>query len=163
MTPEQRRQAEESIRRWIEAARRGRDDERPTDRGCLRSRGTRSQRLNHPPCPPQQRTADCLDLIDAWSLVGQVRHLGVEADVSSVLGSEGLITPAWLAGEHASPDARIDAEGWPLLSEVAGRVMFIVLNRNAHAQDYTHDFTSLDDRIMFANAVEDQFDLSWVW
>lgn len=34
-----------------------------------------------------------------------------------------------LAGDYDSPRALIDAEGWPLLSEVAGRVMFIVLNR----------------------------------
>jgi hypothetical protein len=32
MTPEQRRQSEESIRRWIEAARRGREAERAADR-----------------------------------------------------------------------------------------------------------------------------------
>jgi hypothetical protein len=88
--------------------------------------------------------------------------LGVEADVSSVFGADDLITPAWLAGSHASPRARIDADGWPLLSEAAGRVMLIVLDRDAHAQAYTHDFTSLDGRLMFANAVEAQFDLPWV-
>jgi hypothetical protein len=88
--------------------------------------------------------------------------LGVEADVNEVFGSDDLITPSWLAGSHATARERIDADGWPLLSEVAGRVMFIVLNRDDHAQEYTHDFTSLDGRIMFANAVEAQFDLSWV-
>lgn len=88
--------------------------------------------------------------------------LGVESDIASVFSDDDLITPEFLRGDHASPRARIDADGWPLLSEVAGRVMFIVLNRDAHAEEYTHGFTNLDDRIMFANAVEAQFDLTWV-
>lgn len=88
--------------------------------------------------------------------------VGVESDVTSVFSADDLITPEFLRGTHASPRARIDAEGWPLLPDVAGRVMFIVLNRDAHAERYTHGFAHLDDRIMFANAVEAQFDLPWV-
>jgi len=124
---------------------------------------------------------DCLETIEAWSDANREHTpifvwleikddtggdpitdlLGVEADVSSVFDDSDLITPAWLSRGHASPRARIDAEGWPLLSEAAGRVMFIVLNRDEHAQEYTHDFSDLDGRIMFANAVEAQLDLPW--
>jgi len=125
---------------------------------------------------------DCLQVIETWSDAHPTHTpifvwleikddtggsaitdlLGVESDLESVFAADGMITPAWLAGDYASPRARIDAEGWPLLSEVAGRVMFIVLNRDAHAQEYTHDFSDLDGRLMFANAVEAQYDLPWV-
>lgn len=125
---------------------------------------------------------DCLQTIETWSDAHPTHTtifvwleikddtggtaiadlLGVESDVMSVFDDEDLITPEWLAAGHDSPRARIDEEGWPLLSEAAGRVMFIVLNRDAHAQEYTHDFVDLEGRIMFANAVEAQFDLPWV-
>jgi len=125
---------------------------------------------------------DCLQMIETWSAAHPTHTpifvwleikdstggmpitdlLGVEADISSVFADDGLITPEFLRGDHDSPRERIDVDGWPRLSEVAGRVMFIVLNRDPHAETYTHGFTHLDDRIMFANAVEAQFDLPWV-
>jgi hypothetical protein len=125
---------------------------------------------------------DCLQAIETWSDANPTHTpifvwleikddtggsvitdlLGVESDLNAVFGADDLITPTWLKGTHASPRARIDAEGWPLLSEAQGRVMFIVLNRDEHAQEYTHDFMHLDDRLMFANATAAQFDLPWV-
>jgi len=89
--------------------------------------------------------------------------LPVEAAISSVFAEPRLITPGWLKGAYATLRERIEAEGWPLLDEVRGRVMFVVLNRNDdRVRAYTHDYTQLDDRLMFANATAEQFALPWV-
>jgi calcium-dependent phosphoinositide phospholipase C len=85
----------------------------------------------------------------------------VETAILKVFAREQVITPAWLRGSYASPRERIVAAGWPTLEEARGKIMFAIITRDARTQQYAHDFTSLDDRLMFVNATPDQFTLSW--
>jgi len=85
----------------------------------------------------------------------------VETAILKVFHREQLITAGWLRGSYASPRERIVMAGWPTLAESRGRIMFSIINRDARTQAYCHDFTSLDDRIMFVNAAPDQFSLPW--
>jgi hypothetical protein len=85
----------------------------------------------------------------------------VEATILKVFPKEQLITAAWLRGAYASPRERILMAGWPTLEEARGKVMFSIITRDARTQQYAHDFTSLDDRLMFVNPTPDQYDLSW--
>ncbi len=85
----------------------------------------------------------------------------VETAILKVFRPEQLITAAWLRGSHASPHERIVTAGWPTLAEARGRIMFSIITRDARTQAYSHDFTSLDDRIMFVNAAPEQFSLPW--
>jgi glycerophosphoryl diester phosphodiesterase len=125
---------------------------------------------------------DCLAAIEQWSSANP-RHtpifvwleikddtggqpitdlLPVEAAIRAVFSEAQLITPVSLRGAHATLRERIDAQGWPLLDEVRGRVMFVVLNRNdERVRAYSHDYSHLDDRLMFANATAEQFALPW--
>jgi len=124
---------------------------------------------------------DCLSVIQNWSL-SKPDHLPIivwmemksgmtdeplesllliEDEIQSVIPEEQLLTPALVRGEYASVREALDAEGWPTLGQVRGRVMFIILNNGEHTGPYTHDFTSLNDRLLFPRAASDQYDMPW--
>jgi glycerophosphoryl diester phosphodiesterase len=87
--------------------------------------------------------------------------VAIETVISKVFARERLITAAWLKGSYASPHERILGAGWPTLDETRGKVMFAIINRDDRTKAYAHDFTSLDDRLMFVNAAADQLMMSW--
>jgi hypothetical protein len=85
----------------------------------------------------------------------------IEDVITKVFPSDKLITPAWLKGSYASPHERITKAGWPTLEQARGRVMFAIITRDDRTKAYAHDFTSLDDRIMWVNAAADQLEMPW--
>ncbi len=85
----------------------------------------------------------------------------VEQVISKVFPQEKVMTPAWVRGSYASPHERITSAGWPTLKQSQGMVMFAIITRDARTQAYSHDFTSLDDRLIFVNPTSDQFSMPW--
>jgi hypothetical protein len=73
-----------------------------------------------------------------------------------------LITPDDVKGSYSSLREAIAHRGWPLLGEVRGKMMFVLLNKKGrHTRNYTRNYTSLDGRLMFAKAAADQLDMPW--
>jgi hypothetical protein len=126
--------------------------------------------------------AECLGVINGWSVahpmhtpifvwfeikddVGGVAIdslVPVEDIARTVLGNDHIFSPANLKSTYASPHARLDAEGWPRLDEMRGKIMLILLNDDdTHASEYTHGYTNLDDRWMFASAASARTDAPW--
>jgi len=85
----------------------------------------------------------------------------VEQVITKVFAKDKLITPVWLRGSYASPHERITMAGWPTLQEAQGKIMFAIITRDARTQQYSHDFTSLDDRLIWVNPTPDQFSMPW--
>jgi hypothetical protein len=86
---------------------------------------------------------------------------GVEESIRRYFGDR-LITPDDVKGDYGSLREAIVHRGWPTLGEIRGKVMFVLLNKKGrHTQTYTRNYTSLDGRVMFAKAAEDQLDLPW--
>jgi hypothetical protein len=85
----------------------------------------------------------------------------LEPVILKVFERERLITPAWLKGNFASPRERIMTAGWPRLDDARGKIMFSIVNRDKRTVAYSHDSTSLDDRLLFVSAQADQFDMPW--
>jgi hypothetical protein len=85
----------------------------------------------------------------------------VEAALLKAFARERIITPAWLRGNHASPRERIMTAGWPTLDEARGKIMFALITRDARTKAYTHDGTSLEDRVMWVNAAPEEFGQPW--
>jgi len=85
----------------------------------------------------------------------------IETAILKVFPKEQLITSAWLRGAYASPRERILMSGWPTLEEAKGKIMFSIITRDARTQGYAHDFTSLDDRLMFVNPTPAQYGMPW--
>jgi Phosphoinositide phospholipase C, Ca2+-dependent len=85
----------------------------------------------------------------------------IETTILKVFPKDQIITSAWLRSTYASPRERIMMAGWPTIQEAQGKIMFSIITRDARTQSYAHDFTSLDDRIMFVNPTPDQYGMSW--
>jgi hypothetical protein len=128
---------------------------------------------------------DCLTVIKGWSdahpkhtpifvwfeikndtsapVVGKkIEDVGdVDTEVRAVFPENQIITPAFVQSHYASLRDRVVVEGWPKLTDVAGKIMFVLLNRDDLTKGYTHEYKDLTGRLMFANTTSDQFELPW--
>ena len=86
--------------------------------------------------------------VDEVVLTGHLDR--IDQDIRTAFPPAQLLTPDELQGRHASIRARLDAEGWPTLGEVRGRVMFVLLDRGELFDEYTAGGTTLAGRAMFA-------------
>lgn len=81
----------------------------------------------------------------------------LESEILSVWPRERIVAPEDVQGDAASVSEGI-ADGWPTLGETRGSVIFSLLDGAEHQRWYTHGRTSLNGRLMFANAgSEDPF------
>lgn len=127
---------------------------------------------------------ECLDVIKGWSDAhpqhlpitvwieikdgtgGQPIDLGdlakMDDVVRGVFGPDQLLTPDDVQADHPSLREAVMTDGWPLLDEVRGQVLFVLLNVNDdHSLEYTDNYTSLKGRAMFARAEPSQFAQPW--
>lgn len=75
----------------------------------------------------------------------------LDAEIRSVFGPDDLLTPDDVRGEHASLEEAVLASGWPRLSDIRGRVMFVLYNREKR-ELYVQAHPSLEGRVMFTNS-----------
>jgi hypothetical protein len=73
----------------------------------------------------------------------------LDAEIRSVFDDEDLITPDFVRGEHDTLGAALEAEGWPVLGEVRGRVMFMLDNGGALQALYEEGHANLSGRVLF--------------
>ncbi len=84
----------------------------------------------------------------------------LDDELRAVFDEERLYTPDDLQGSYESPRARLDAEGWPTLGEVRGKVIAVLLDSD-RAGEYTDGFTTSAGKAMFANAPGDHYLDGW--
>lgn len=116
---------------------------------------------------------DCLEALRAWSDANPGHHpifvqiepkdvyrestaeLQIEAmerEILSVWPRELIVTPDEVRGDRASVAEAIERDGWPTLGEVRGHALFFMNRGDTLRDDYTRDRTSLEGRVMFAEA-----------
>ncbi len=78
----------------------------------------------------------------------------LEGEILAVWPRDRIVAPGDVQGDAESVAAGV-AEGWPTLGETRGAAIFTLLDGNRHQEWYTHGRTSLDGRLMFANASPD--------
>jgi hypothetical protein len=126
------------------------------------------------------RFTDCLSELHDWSVAHpehvplvvwiEVKDTGggsilldltpVDAAIREVFDDAELLTPDSLAADHASPRARVEAEGWPTLGELRGKLLFVLLNAD-RAELYTEGFVGLAGKPMFAAAPVERYADGW--
>ena len=75
----------------------------------------------------------------------------VDTEILSVFAKTEIITPDRIRGRFATlPDA-IRAQGWPVLNEVRGLVIFALDNEGSVRDRYLEDHEGLKGRVMFAS------------
>ena len=128
-----------------------------------------------------KRLVDCLAVMLQWSNA-HAEHLPVivwienksgmssrplqnmlllEEKIKSVIPEQKLITPDTIRGQYVSLRQALKQRGWPKLRQLRGQFMFVLLNKAPYTKPYTHDFTSLNNRLMFARASASQMHLPW--
>jgi hypothetical protein len=75
-------------------------------------------------------------------------------NVLKITFGDKLITPNEIKGQYASLEQAVLAKGWPLLSKVKGRFLFILDGKEHQREDYRLGHQSLNDRAMFASYEE---------
>ena len=116
---------------------------------------------------------DCLSVMKDWSDLQPEHHplfimiepkdfyddvdiedyfSSLEKKILSVWPVESLITPANVQGDYPNLRQAVIEKGWPLLGEVRGKAMFILLDSEGFRDYYTYSDSSLDNRIIFARA-----------
>jgi hypothetical protein len=76
----------------------------------------------------------------------------IETEVRSVFTNEQLILPDDVRGDFDTLEMAALNQGWPLLSEVRGRIMFVLTATGSVRDDYIAGHPSLEGRAMFTTS-----------
>lgn len=76
----------------------------------------------------------------------------LEAEILSVWPQDRVFTPDELRADHPTLPEAISAEGWPLLTEVRGKVLFALLDSGDHREAYTASAPALEGKLLFVDA-----------
>ena len=86
----------------------------------------------------------------------------VDGEILSVFNRDRLIYPDLVRGSRSSLEQAILTDGWPLLDEVRGKLLF-VLDAGMHKNDlYRQDHPTLSGRIMFINVEEGEAEAAFM-
>ena len=76
----------------------------------------------------------------------------LDREIRSVFADDQIVTPDRVRGKHATLAAALQADGWPLLRAVRGKVLFALDNTDDHRTDYLRGNPSLEGRVMFVSS-----------
>ncbi len=79
----------------------------------------------------------------------------LDAEIRSVFREEQLITPDFVRGDADDLRTAVTTDGWPLLDEVRGRVMFYLDNSGPSSDAYREGRPSLEGRVAFTTDRDD--------
>lgn len=83
----------------------------------------------------------------------------LDTQIRSVFSEDRLLTPDDVRGEHATLEEAVLGEGWPLIDDVRGRVMFLLDNKR---DEYLDGHPSLEGRVAFTPSEPGQPDAAFV-
>lgn len=76
----------------------------------------------------------------------------LDDEIRSVFDDDHVITPDRVRGDHATLEDAIRTDGWPLLRDARGKVLFALDNTGVHRERYRQGAPSLEGRMMFVSA-----------
>jgi hypothetical protein len=76
----------------------------------------------------------------------------VDTEILRVFPKERLIVPDDVRGDFVTLELAVLSEGWPLLSEARGRIMFALDNGGDTRENYIAGHTSLEGRVLFTDS-----------
>lgn len=80
----------------------------------------------------------------------------IDAAILEVFPRERVFAPDDLRGDHADLPTALREDGWPLMGEVRGKVMFALLDTGDHRDLYTTGAPVLEDRLLFVDSAPDE-------
>ncbi len=85
----------------------------------------------------------------------------VDAEVLSVFAKTEILTPDRVRGRFATLPEAIRSQGWPLLGDVRGLVLFALDNEGAVRDRYIEGHPALKDRVMFVTVAPEHPAAAW--
>ena len=76
----------------------------------------------------------------------------IDAEIRSVFPSDRLLVPDDVRGDFATLEAAVLTDGWPLLAQARGKIMFALDNTNSARDIYIEGHPSLAGRVMFTDS-----------
>lgn len=84
--------------------------------------------------------------------IGAVEFHALDAEIRTVFAAGHLLTPDDVRGTRPTLHEAIRADGWPLLRDVRGKVLFALDNTDDHRLHYLAGAPSLEGRVMFVSS-----------
>ncbi len=78
----------------------------------------------------------------------------IDEEIKSVFSNSELITPDLVRGNYETLEAAILKKGWPKLSELKGRFLFVLDEKETKISNYLKGHASLKNRVLFVNSKE---------
>ena len=78
----------------------------------------------------------------------------IDQEIREVFNEEKLLTPDFVRGDFKTLEEALLAKGWPLLSEVQNRFLFVLDEGDEKADAYLSKFPNLENAILFLNKEE---------
>jgi hypothetical protein len=103
------------------------------------------------------------DLIDATLLPFVDKHDEIESDILSVWPRDRIFTPDDLRSSHADLPTALAAEGWPVLGELRGHIMFAMLDTGEHRDAYLSGSDVLEGRLLFVDSSDSTDPFAAMW
>ena len=75
----------------------------------------------------------------------------LEAEILSIIPRNKLVTPDDIRGGQASLNKAVKQQTWPYLSELAGKILFILIDSGKATDNYAGQAQTLENKLMFAN------------
>ena len=85
----------------------------------------------------------------------------VDAEIVSVFAKTDILTPDRVRGQFATLPEAVRAQGWPLVNDVRGLVMFALDNEGAVRDRYLEGHAALKDRAMFVTVAPEHPAAAW--
>lgn len=82
------------------------------------------------------------------------RYDELEAEILSVWPRECILEPDEVRRDHQTLPEAIGASGWPTLGELRQKVVFVLLDHEAHRQGYTQDSPNLAGKLLFVDSTD---------
>ena len=123
---------------------------------CLSIINSWSERVsNHVPLiiliEPKQTPRVAVD--DSYTPVEPLEFTGqaLEEEILSVIPLNRIVTPDDIRHNHASLRRAVKQQGWPYLSELAGKMLFILIDSDKPTENYAGADRTLNNKLMFAH------------
>ena len=76
----------------------------------------------------------------------------IDAEIRSVFPRQQLLLPDDVRGDEVTLELAVQTQGWPLLSQVRGKIMFALDNTGGPRENYIAGHPSLEGRVLFTDS-----------
>jgi hypothetical protein len=84
--------------------------------------------------------------------IGAAELRALDDEIDSVFDDDHVVTPDRVRRGHPTLAAAVRSDGWPVLRDVRGKILFALDNTDEHRTDYLRGHPSLEGRMLFVSA-----------